>query len=465
MSRFKCMKCGMAHKLAACTEFRKMSVEKRREYVKEKNLCFSCCNPNHSVKSCREKRTCNIDGCISKHNRLLHLKTNDTPKTETKTVNGQINYHAQNRSKAFFQILPVTLSNGNNKIKTYIFFDSASSVSLIDQNIVNELNLTGVRNPVSFVWTNGCIQEENDSQIVQVKAEGSNGKTFLLRNLCTIKALALPIQSVNARSLEEKHPYLKGTNLDSYENVAPTILIGQPHAYLFKALEERSGGFNEPIATKTRLGWVLFGSSRTSPRCQYDNMNHVFILNQIDDEEKSIREMMPNYFSTEAFGVKVPSNALIAKTDERALKIMGETLRATENGYEIGLLWKKDKVELPDSFETALKRFLQQEQKLEKDQPLKTWYHEKINEYVAKGYLKKLSPEEYMIENPKTFYLPHFIAINKNKQKPSMVFDAAAKIEGISLNSQLLSGPDMTASSLGIKMCFRENSIAIAGDI
>lgn len=145
---------------------------------------------------------------------------------------------------------------------------------------------------------------------------------------------------------------------------------------------------------------------------------------------------MASYFSTEAFGVKVPQNERKSKSDERAIKIMEETLKPTEKGYEIGLLWKNDKVEFPNTFSTALSRFLQLEKRLEKDPSLRNWYDNQIDEYIQKGYLKKLSPEEYMVETPKTFYIPHFITINKSKQppKPRMVFDAAAKIDGVSLN-------------------------------
>ena len=46
-----------------------------------------------------------------------------------------------------------------------------------------------------------------------------------------------------------------------------------------------------------------------------------------------------------------------------------------------------------------------------------------------------------------------------------MVFDAAARFNGTSLNEELLQGPEMTNNLLGVLLRFREEGIAIKGDI
>lgn len=53
-------------------------------------------------------------------------------------------------------------------------------------------------------------------------------------------------------------------------------------------------------------------------------------------------------------------------------------------------------------------------------------------------------------------------------QKPGqlrVVFDSSAQEDGISLNSVLLSGPDLNNSLLGVLLRFRKEAIALTADI
>lgn len=94
---------------------------------------------------------------------------------------------------------------------------------------------------------------------------------------------------------------------------------------------------------------------------------------------------------------------------------------------------------------------------------LKENYKQKITEYIDKKYFVKLK------ENPsgnRVWYLPHFPVTNANKpNKLRIVFDAAAKTNGKSLNDFLLTGPDLLKSLPAVLFRFRERKIGFVGDI
>jgi hypothetical protein len=77
--------------------------------------------------------------------------------------------------------------------------------------------------------------------------------------------------------------------------------------------------------------------------------------------------------------------------DQRVQEITDGTLRKTKNRYEVGLLWKKDETNLPDSYQMAYKRLLLIENRMKKDPDLFSWYINQIKDYERKGYCKKLS--------------------------------------------------------------------------
>ena len=47
------------------------------------------------------------------------------------------------------------------------------------------------------------------------------------------------------------------------------------------------------------------------------------------------------------------------------------------------------------------------------------------------------------------WYLPHHPVVNPNKEKPRIVFDCAAQHLGVSLNSRVLQGLDLTHKLVG----------------
>ena len=91
-------------------------------------------------------------------------------------------------------------------------------------------------------------------------------------------------------------------------------------------------------------------------------------------------------------------------------------------------------------------------------------YTESVQDYIAKGYAKKVNDAD--TNSKHVWYLPHHPVINVNKPgKVRVVFDCAATYNGISLNSQLLQGPILMNNLVGVLIRFRQEKIALAADI
>ncbi|XP_070066938.1 uncharacterized protein [Drosophila virilis] len=136
--------------------------------------------------------------------------------------------------------------------------------------------------------------------------------------------------------------------------------------------------------------------------------------------------------------VSVSSHPLRSKEDERSMQIMEATTT-----WQTGLLWRFDRMHLPDSYQMAVRRLKCLEAKMSKDPPLKEFMMNTMHDYKQKGYIHRLKD----ITNP-------------NKKKTRLVWDAAAKVSGMSLNDCLLKGPDTLASLMGVLIRFRERPFA-----
>jgi hypothetical protein len=182
--------------------------------------------------------------------------------------------------------------------------------------------------------------------------------------------------------------------------------------------------------------------------------------------DNELNNVMKDYFSQEEIVSNSQKKLLIGKDEKRSIEILQATSKNIGNRYEVGLLWKEDNIVLPDSKQMALKRLECFERQLKKDHVLRDATKLKINENVSKGFARKLTPDEANIITSKTWYLPIFVV--KNPHKPAkirLVYDAAAKVNNISLNDCLLKGPDLLNSLAGILWRVRMHSVAVAGDI
>ncbi|XP_055632952.1 uncharacterized protein LOC129773379 [Toxorhynchites rutilus septentrionalis] len=437
----KCEACQGNHKLLECTRFKAMKPNRRNELALKAKVCLSCLAfTNHIMRDCKKAKRCGINGCNYKHHPLIHKshERNSNGPTESEgrsspdIQEGEIHNHQQTtKSNVFYQIVPVTLKNNGKIINAFAFLDAGSSLSLIDEELANKLGLNGRIDPLTLKWTQNVTRNEQNSRRVQVRINGVNTKEFVMKGVRT---------------------------LSSYNSIRPTILIGLSHSHLLIPFERRMRKPNEPAALRTKLGWFMFGNISSNAQG-----GHIMVIQQ----EEDMNEALQKYFSTEDFGVKLVKNLPKSAEEEKADEILKSTMKYKDGRYEVGLLWKDEETKFPNSYNNAAKRLTTIEKMLKKDPELKKWATETFADYEKKGYIRKLTEDEIMKPVPRVYYLPHFIVHNKNKMppKPRLVFDAAAKIQGVSFNTELLSGPDATTSLFGVLVRFREGAIAVCGDI
>ena len=86
-----------------------------------------------------------------------------------------------------------------------------------------------------------------------------------------------------------------------------------------------------------------------------------------------------------------------------------------------------------------------------------------MNDLLEKGYAQEVPDDQI---GKSGWYLPHHPVIHPQKaNKVRVVFDCAAMFQGTSLNKQILQGPDLTNSLIGVLSRFREETIAVMADV
>lgn len=471
------------HALIECDKFKRLSVESKWNLLRRvRKICFNCLEEGHRSTDC-DKKKCSESNCERSHHKLLHRKAKarlatsenfkkenptsdnkkkeEVQKTEEKIVKS--NHHAGMEEEVCYKIIPVRLHKNGRFLETLAMLDEGSSSTLIDHQVVEALKLSGTSESFRMRWTGGVIRSEEQSIRCSLEISGNwkNAKRYKLNNVRSVGSLGLPTQTVDSATLIRESPEFTNLPIQSYENGEPLIIIGLDNDKLGLPLEVVEGEWNKPSAIKSRLGWYIYGKGYGNNDAIKSSL-HI----SIENDEKDLHTLVKSFFTTENFGVTPPLKQLESKEDERAWKNFNANTKRIGNRFVTGLLWKRDNFKLPSSVELAVNRFESLQTKFRKDPQYAKLYKEKMLENFEKGFARKLAPEEITQNSNKTFYLPHFGVINPNKpNKIRIVFDAAAKVSGVSLNDFLMKGPDLYVNMLGLLNLFCEGKYAVCGDI
>ena len=449
-----------------CNKFKQQAVSERYETLKKLKLCFCCLN-SHLIKDCKSERVCGVNGCTKKHNRLLHSdaqkidKVTNDKKTEDSVPQSRAGSSSMmsTGNNGFLQLIPISIGNEKRCVKTIALCDTESTVSFMDQSLVDLLRLKGKESVMSVAGIHGLSHLK--TQIVTAKVGSSEAETAgETVTFCSHPNLNVGEKDYDFRKLKEEYQYLSDLPNIKVSMTDVKVIFGQDAYHLIRPLEYKSGERNQPWAVKTALGWTISGAL---PKKETSNISVSCNLSVAPDP---LANQMKKWWDMETYA-SVCDVSGRSKEEKRALSILERTTKHNGERYEVGLMWADDNPDLPNNYYSAYQQFLSMEKRLEKDLELKEAYKATIEKDLENHFFRNLDQEEVSsTENDMQWYLPHHPVKHPHKPgKVRRVCNAASKFRGVSLNDKLLSGPDLLRNLVGIVFRFREHLIAITADI
>ena len=155
---------------------------------------------------------------------------------------------------------------------------------------------------------------------------------------------------------------------------------------------------------------------------------------------------------------------IIRIEDNLAMSTVKQSISYENQMYRVEIPWNCDNPDLQSGYKMALQRLQNKEMRLKRILEVSKAYSDCIQRYVEKGYGTKGPAADHL--NTKWF-LPHFPVLRPDKDttKTRIVFDAAAKVEGVSLNDKIYNGPSLMRDLFDVLLGFRRYPIAVVCDI
>ncbi|KAL9956038.1 hypothetical protein ACROYT_G037457 [Oculina patagonica] len=465
-------------------------------------MCGSCLSYGHFSRSCPKGFSCRKSGCGKRHHFLLHppdREETDDRVVEQESANQQpvirsqssvggtaatlaesnpppvigsstfavsrdfapVEASTSSRPRVCFKVVPVRVSGpgGHKQLTTYAFLDSGSDTTLCLESLVEELSLEC--EPTDFTLSTVNYEGKERGHRARLDIEALDGRTkFTLDQVLTMESLPIGERHFASNRELTKWPHLDGISLPEIQGHRVSILIGSDRPDIIDDNSEiRRGARGQPYAVNTPLGWTVYGPMG-EPNSDGIHVNFVR-----SDHEEMLSVQLERLYNTEFKDTILDVEESLSFEDQRAKQIMDESAVLVDGHYQLKLPFRHSPPCLPDSLPVAKKRLHWLKKRMEKDPAFHKQYASVIQKYQEEGSSRQVPDEEVSTHKP-IWYLPHHAVWHPRKpEEPRVVFDCACKSKGVSLNNQLLQGPENTSSLIGVILRFRVNSVAVAADI
>ncbi|KAG5266126.1 hypothetical protein AALO_G00250060 [Alosa alosa] len=210
------------HSVVKCPTFAAKSLEDKKAFIRENNLCYGCLRKGHNSKDCKTRHTCGT--CSRRHptclreereNRSAEAKEKQSTSTDKCTSQEEIkvtSHAVTQRVFATSSIVPVFMSSANEPQKeviTYALLDTQSDSTFVLEDLLEELNvetkpvqlklstMTAVDTPIASKSVYGLqirgLQSEKQIQLVLTLLTGPDLINSLFGVLCRFRKEAVAI--------------------------------------------------------------------------------------------------------------------------------------------------------------------------------------------------------------------------------------------------------------------------------
>jgi len=215
-----------------------------------------------------------------------------------------------------------------------------------------------------------------------------------------------------------------------------------------------------PYAVRTLLGWVIngpLGGSSKGVEMATVTANRL----SLDD----LQELLVSQYNTDFNEKAYEEKSEMSLNDKKFLNIVNESVKVKEGHYCINSPFKADTITMPNNRVVAEQRLLNLRRKFKRDPNYQREYTEFLSDVIHKGYAEIVPFAQLNRTDGKVWYIPHHGVYHPKKKTIRVVFDCGATFRGTSLNSELLQGPNLTNTLIGVLTRFRKEPVALMADI
>ncbi|XP_064635217.1 uncharacterized protein LOC135492598 [Lineus longissimus] len=452
---WSCWVCKQKHSPWECEKFKSMDLKTRLAEVRKVKACYFCLRIHRG--SCRYRKRCVITTddkpCPYSHHQLLHGAPFDRASVETSSVPCSEN------------LLPVVSVNGVNPethetITATLLFDSGSQVSLIRDGYAHDLGLVG-QDMVLNICKVGGQEELLETKIYKLQLQPVGSASRHSIRVIAIPKIGEDIKSVDHQRLTEIFQ-INSAALNRGSGPID-VLLGIDHANFHGGTTEVSGQF---VMRQSLLGPVIFGSSSFINSDSVYGQFHVSLQEPVD---------ITAFLTSEQMGVAVNPCCTRQTSYEKSLstlekkeaKMIRDSAQKIGNQWMIPLPWYRDPSDLPDNYNQVKAKLISTERRLQRNPEHAKMYDQQVSDLVEREAARKLTQEEVRNHDGPVHYISHHAVLRPEKKSTPcrLVFNSVASFQGHVLNKYLRKGPDLLNNLPGVLLKFRENPVALIGDI